>query len=1011
MKKFFVLPLLALAGFTPALADDEAVLDLTKKDGFERCQQISLKYDHDGIDVWTFSNYSGTYMYNYQITNGYYDDYLLTPELDLRAGTMYAVQMTPSAYNTSDAGKSWIEVSLGQGATTQVGDFKVLKKITKLPYATFSEPATSYEVAFAVPEDGKYRVAFHAGPSPIYLKNAKIVSQGQSAVPAAPGDFAVTPDPDGELSVTVSFTVPGTTITGQPLESVAYNLYRGVQKIKKAIDATPGEKVVFTETRGESGMATYGVEIVAGEEVSEKITASAFIGVDTPNAPSDLTLTIDGNNYTVSWSAPTQGSHATTLSPEKLSYNVWRVLDGIETQIAAERASTALSEEIITTGLQSLSYKVQAVYGSKKTKSDIAETPVTRIGRISLPFGDSFSNGTLSPLWDNAIITTTVSAGTIPTTYYWQAKTPGEGRLQTQGIPAFDDDNGALLYNAFNIQRNNSCRLSTPAIAYIQGENPMLTFAKYNLASGTNDTLYVQISNNYGPWVDIAKFTPKGEPEKQWVVNSFSLNDFIPADTPSYRIGFYAVSAYGHDLVIDAVRIFNSVANDLEISSLTVPESIVAGNSVNLEVKVTNNGSSAVGAEDYALSLLTSFPDEVELPVMEAIEPMKSKIYCISIPTNSLHVHQGGDFDFTVSLSYDADMIADNNISETKTVGIGYGVGNSASHLAVSYAQPTAPRLSWTPAKDLAYEAVAVEESFEDASWPGDFYGPYNGWTAIDIDGKAGSTWYSASGSRFRLCKNAANYPKDKDGDNVLGVTVAGKAQQDDWLVSPKLACKATSTMTLNFLMAVKQPMTSSSSSSTGDYAVELLYTTAETFDAINPAESFTQKAGQTIRSTSGTDSRLPHDGYMHPLSFEDIPGQATYIALHFISKGNYDIAMWVDNLSLSEYDANSLMGYHVYEVGFGRVNDELLSADATSFDIPAVEVQPSAAQKRQMFVTAVYPDGEARPSNIVEINPEVSEIKEPAAPEQQIFYNLQGQRVKNPARGLYLTPDGKVIR
>lgn len=63
-----------------------ALFDLTDRDTFDQCTQFSDRYEHDDYSVWNFDTYSkAPVMYNDNLTEPYYSDYLLSPEITLQA--------------------------------------------------------------------------------------------------------------------------------------------------------------------------------------------------------------------------------------------------------------------------------------------------------------------------------------------------------------------------------------------------------------------------------------------------------------------------------------------------------------------------------------------------------------------------------------------------------------------------------------------------------------------------------------------------------------------------------------------------------------------------------------------------------------------------------------------------------------------------------------------------------------------------------------------------------------
>lgn len=984
---------MAAAALT-ATAAEEIVFDLTTQDAFNRCSKTSLRYDHDSYTMWTFSTYSGITLSNYSIYA--YDDYLTTPDLALEPGQLYVVYACPALYSTLDS-KCELNVLLGQGDDLASYDLLASLESTSSSYA-----AETQEVTFMVPEAGNYRISFE-GLTRLYLKNTKICSRGESAQPKAPEDFAITPDPDGALSLTVSFTMPSTTLTGQPLTAPRYNLYRGVQKIRNGVEAAPGELVTLSEVRGETGNVTYAVEILCGDETSEKLSAVTYVGPETPEAPGDVALTVAGSDVRLEWSAPVKGIHGAPLAPEKLSYTVSRVLDGVATTVCENTRELSFTETLVAEGLQTLAYTVTARYGAQALESAVAQSSAVRIGSLDMPFADSFAGGAFSPLWDNECV-----AHKNSNLYYWTAAAKGK----RPAVEPYDGDGGLAYYNFYNIQAGNDARLSTPPLAYSAGDRPTLSFAKYNIASNSKkDVVKVQISCDNGEWTDVpdAVFTPQGVPASEWTVCSVALADAIPAATKTFRVGLLTCNDYGEDFIIDDVRVFNLVDKDLEVASVAIPAAVKAGNSVELAVRVSNNGASDVAASDYSLEIISDFPAVPALGELLDIPALSSVTYTLTIPVNAIHGIDTESYSFNAAVTCDGDEVPANNTGEACDLAVEYSDGQAVDGLVAERLADGSIALSWNPAKDLSYTPVNIVESFEDESFADGSTGPFNGWTVIDIDGRSGSNWYTASGSVFRLAKNAST-PSLKDGRNVLGVTVASNVTQDDWIISPEISCKDGREMCLDMLLGLKQI-----SSYGNKYTVEIRYSTAENYDVLNPGNDFTHLVA-SASSTSSADSWVPQDNKMHEVKFSGIPSEARYVAIHFVAKGSYDPAMWVDNIRLYEVDANPLVGYRIYDVAAGRLLvDGLVDAEASGSVLDAEAEAAPLGMTRPVFVCAVYPDGESRPSNFIDLDrltTGVEAVDASDAPGQVRFYNLQGIEVAgpNPAPGIYIRRSGSRV-
>ena len=286
-----------LASALPLSAQTETmVFDLRKNESYERCSQTCLKYDrydpdYDTTDeAWTWrSSYPA--MNYYGITNGYYDDYLVTPDLDLEEGTLYCIHLSPAAESAYVTQQPGLVVWLGQG--NNVASYTELKAYDGIVNSTQSE-AEALTINFNVETAGKYRIAFEGLKYKLYLYDTYIVSLGTSAAPAKAVNLTVYPDADGAAKAEVVFTMPSATTSGMGLtDELRYTIYRGEEAAKSG-RAMPGEEVRWIdEAVAESGV-TYSVEVSAGDEVSERVSVTTFVGEETPLSVENVLLTSNG---------------------------------------------------------------------------------------------------------------------------------------------------------------------------------------------------------------------------------------------------------------------------------------------------------------------------------------------------------------------------------------------------------------------------------------------------------------------------------------------------------------------------------------------------------------------------------------------------------------------------------------------------------------------------------------------------------------------------------------------
>lgn len=554
---------------------------------------------------------------------------------------------------------------------------------------------------------------------------------------------------------------------------------------------------------------------------------------------------------------------------------------------------------------------------------------------LKLPFADSFAGASFGDVWTAEILVGN---------YNWEALSSSSKTPKVS--ESYDNDGGFAFYNAFDAPEGNSARLYTAPIEHTAGAQPIAEFYVY--LHKQSDTLKLQVKCDDGDWTDVpgAQLTMNQAPEG-WTKFQFPIASVIADDCTTFRLAFVVESNYGFCVLLDKVRIYAPANKDLEATLTSAPSTVVAGNDIKLDFAVTNNSMSDVSAADYSLSLVTDFPNTIEQPESTDIPAGAEKQISVTIPVSAAETLPA-TYSFALKVDYEGDELPDNNTSASATVELTFANKDVPSNPKATQQDDGSIKLTWEYATPEALNVGTSFENFEDG-----FTGPFDGFTSIDLDKVAGDDYCKATGSAF----NVINSPiiRGADGNGVIGVTLDGNRQQDDWLISPKLNCQEGNTMDLSFLIAMRKFSVISSNR----YTFEVLYTTDDTYDPLAPSMKFTKRV--VMRET---DSPNYSDFYMqelfYTLSVRDIPAEAKYIALHFISKISYSSALWLDNIKIQENITDKLLGFNVYEKGVGRVNDSVIGPSDREFTIPDTNLK-----RQRYFITAVYERGESAPSSL----------------------------------------------
>lgn len=945
----------------------------------------------------------------------YYEDldaWIFTPPFNLKSGKNYAISFDTWGKSVSADRNINIEVSLAEGTendnvTSAIGD------------ATVSYSDTRNNIYyFSVNEDGSYNIAFHAtfNGSPTnstqyyaYLDNLKIEEVVET--PLAPENVVAIPDADGAKQVKLSWTNPVNNVTGAPLSG---NLSK-IEIYRNEDDAPAvtlqdeqylevGKEIsyldILPDTMQEDGYVTYTIKPYLGENTKDFATITTWLGIDTPVALNEVTLSGKNGAFKVTWDAA-KGEHGTTLDPEKVKFEITRLVNGESELLTSEATGNEYTDNYSSEELASLSYEVAVIL--RDSKSEATQSNTLKIGSISLPFADSFA-GPQGPQIDDNKWETEITKGS----YNWTAASGIGSTTSSLTSPTADNDNGCAYYNYNQSQPNNGARLITMPISKSSSTSPVVDFYLYRPTfSGTwDDVLKLEISIDGQAWQDIegAEFhrnPVEGDPAFEnpvvgWYHYSIPISSSLPEDCETYRISFTAVSGYGYIMGVDAVRIFNLAGSDLEIASLTAPEQIVSGNDLELTVKVTNNGGSTVSADDYTLVVESEdFPTQQFVIETEDIPSLSSKDFNVLIPITAEEAYDCPVYTFQARVNLEGDEVADNNESEVVSVQTAFLEYDRPENVKAKYSEnDNNVTIEWDSVKDFDYEPVNITESFEE--FTNGYPGPYNGFVVLDLDGVEGQTnfslcqWptsddgYDYDAKSFTVvAPKVANSSSTTqftqiDGTKSIAVPISGPTgsgttpssyQENDWIISPKLNCGkgALASLNLDFLAAFAKP---TSSSYTYNYEFEVLYSTSEDYDPAAPASSFTSVHTFPTKYMKSTDV-VDFEEY----SVKGIPGDAKYIAIRFFTAaGKYHYCVsFVDNIRITENDETPLLGYHVYERNNGRLTEEALADDQLSHTVDFNEKARST--QRQYYVTAVYREGESAPSEIASVTTGIEEV------------------------------------
>ncbi|MDE7437867.1 MAG: choice-of-anchor J domain-containing protein [Muribaculaceae bacterium] len=353
----------------------------------------------DSIALWTLLN-NGNGSRNWGISSSklnYWgagsavDVYAVMPPFHLEAGKAYNISFT--AYVNKDSKP--LSIVMGEEPMAD-----------KLNVELFSEEISntitaSKEIKFSVKDDADYYIAFRingnvAGSNDIYIDNLKIESIAAAPLPVE--NLTATALPDGELGATLKWKNPTISNTGLELTSIsAIEIRRNNELIHTLTDLNVGEEVEYTDAEiKDAGYYTYTVTPLLGIEAGESAeVTTGWVGVDTPKAPSAVSVTLNENgSRSIAFDAVDESVHGGYVNYDKLTYYVSRNGEEIATDVKAS-PYIDVEEDL---PLAPYTYGVTACFDNNSSTETFADAVVFG-GALSLPYTPDFDNADFAQIW------------------------------------------------------------------------------------------------------------------------------------------------------------------------------------------------------------------------------------------------------------------------------------------------------------------------------------------------------------------------------------------------------------------------------------------------------------------------------------------------------------------------------------------------------------------------------------------------------------------------------------
>ncbi len=267
----------------------------------------------------------------------------------------------------------------------------------------------------------------------------------------------------------------------------------------------PGTEYTYIDNDAPDGNNTYYLKTVTFVGESDQASASIFLGLDYPSAPSRLSATEADGKVTVTWEAPSAGYNGGVLDQSKVRYAVYRKSGSYDTNpklLADDVVECSYTDDLADiTAEQMVYYRVRAyndveapanAYNYAETYNGIMVGPPA-----PLPFRETFNAGnkfnkSFDKMWETDFSWESFSNYYIRNTDQ-TINVGGDAELHiAAGVDGGSNDDEAGADGFFYV---------TPAVYYYNCGEGYLTSGNLSFATATNPYVsfwYVPVNNSTG---------------------------------------------------------------------------------------------------------------------------------------------------------------------------------------------------------------------------------------------------------------------------------------------------------------------------------------------------------------------------------------------------------------------------------------------------------------------------------------------------------------------------------
>lgn len=916
------------------------------------------------------------------------DDWFITPPVKLKAGIAYNITWNVEA-GYEDHPETF-ECKWGTKPTVAG------LNNTLFPLTTYAkEEPKNYTNDLVVDKDGAYYFGFHlttdkANGFWLNIDSLAIEEAAKATAPDTVTALSINPAANGNLQATISFKAPSRSLNGQALTSISrIEVYRNDELVKTFTNPAVGAQLSFTDDGvTKNGNNTYTIVAYNGEDKGLAYTATAYVGVDVPLAPTNVKLADGQNEARMSWTAVSnKGANNLPVQPDKVKYKIYDVING-------QYYNPNAPVDSIVGGTQ-LSIKKNLDEGPQDILHYVIDgTNVAGTGRAAvtngLPVGKPYSLPVIDEVGQRGF------------SHLWWTQRSDTSRvfMNLSSQQSANADNASFEFLARNAGDDGA--LTSGKINTAGANDPQVVFSYYG-TPGSDDKIDVQIVKADGSaetigTVDFSKLSGNAA----WQQEFFA----IPAKYASERYVMVRFSFKGNDtsnpVYIDDINILDVKDNNLAVE-LSAPASLDKSATAQVNVQVFNRGWN--NARRYELKLFADDEVVADTTITSGlINSFSSRTFRFNYSPTIFNKNDSVQLKAEVALS--GDEYADDNTASIK-IGLNSSESPQVENVTLQKKGESTVNVSWNAPSKTNFE---VTEDFEEATpWAVD---DVKGWTFYDAGGTATGGWptwtypeasYPNLGEPFAfIVFNPTDTANIKLRASDLEAMSAHSGSQylarpwgyedneypalDEWAVSPKLY---GGEQTISFWAR-----NYNETSEKHPEMFEVYYSKGS-----NALANFIYVAIAKTTINSGEWTKYS----------AKLPDGATYFGIHCISNSENSFWFMLDDITYT-YGEKAPVGFNVYRDGklLANVKDITTYTDAAAVN----------ADNYTYSVTALYADGtESVPVN-ASLNTTGISVPVVSSADGHDVYTIDGIRVSKNAKGLdglrqgvYIINGKKVIK